>query len=400
MSDSDPTDPARLDGATVPEGWQDIAGLCASVFADLEPIAARCTEAIRDAVPAYAGVAVAEGELYDSVVRNMAQVLVAIAEQRDPRPVEIAALRSLGGRRATQGMSVSDINEAFHIGYRHVWEELVQRSGSADEATRRKLLDAATTMWAWMHHVGDSLGSSHAAVTHDIAVRQAATRHRFLELLTSGPLDAEELHLLGASLGYSVGGRFQALVYERDAPVSETANVLQRTLAHVDGVQQVVARGSVITVLSQGAEADAVDGAIRAELPDVTGGIGSVRTGLPGARTSIGDAARAVAVAPAGESARFDDTWMWAVLADERDRLDDIVAAIDDVVRDHSDLAETVLGYAEAGFSPARAADGLFVHANTVSYRLRRWHELTGWDPRTFEGLARSVAAIRLRERP
>jgi hypothetical protein len=31
-----------------------------------------------------------------------------------------------------------------------------------------------------------------------------------------------------------------------------------------------------------------------------------------------------------------------------------------------------------------------------VTYRLQRWAQLSGWDPRTFDGLTRSLAACRV----
>jgi sugar diacid utilization regulator len=42
----------------------------------------------------------------------------------------------------------------------------------------------------------------------------------------------------------------------------------------------------------------------------------------------------------------------------------------------------------------AKSAKSLNLHANSLGYRLDRWRKLTGWDPRTFEGLRRSVAAV------
>ncbi len=51
--------------------------------------------------------------------------------------------------------------------------------------------------------------------------------------------------------------------------------------------------------------------------------------------------------------------------------------------------------FGEHGFSVSEAGRRLSVHANTVGYRLDRWAELTGWDPRTFPGLVRSLAALR-----
>jgi sugar diacid utilization regulator len=59
-------------------------------------------------------------------------------------------------------------------------------------------------------------------------------------------------------------------------------------------------------------------------------------------------------------------------------------------------LAETVLAFAAGDMSVARAGEALHLHANSVTYRLQRWALLVGWDPRTFDGLIRSVAACRL----
>lgn len=51
------------------------------------------------------------------------------------------------------------------------------------------------------------------------------------------------------------------------------------------------------------------------------------------------------------------------------------------------------MAFAEADTSITHCARTSHLHANTVVYRLGRWRELTGWDPRTFSGLTRSIAA-------
>jgi DNA-binding PucR family transcriptional regulator len=59
-------------------------------------------------------------------------------------------------------------------------------------------------------------------------------------------------------------------------------------------------------------------------------------------------------------------------------------------------LADAVEAFADHGLSVVAAARALHVHPNTVIYRLGRWQTLTGWDPRTFRGLALSIASLRL----
>ena len=91
----------------------------------------------------------------------------------------------------------------------------------------------------------------------------------------------------------------------------------------------------------------------------------------------------------------FDQVWPWALLARELDRAQPLTDAARRAARDHEHLAEAVLAYARGG-SIADAGRDLGVHPNTITYRLERWHELSGWDPRDFDGLLRSVIALRL----
>jgi sugar diacid utilization regulator len=54
----------------------------------------------------------------------------------------------------------------------------------------------------------------------------------------------------------------------------------------------------------------------------------------------------------------------------------------------------TVRAFAASDLNVNRAAMALFVHANTVRYRLGRITETTGYDPRTFAGLLELVCVI------
>jgi DNA-binding PucR family transcriptional regulator len=66
---------------------------------------------------------------------------------------------------------------------------------------------------------------------------------------------------------------------------------------------------------------------------------------------------------------------------------------------DDTPLLETVATYLELGRSLEGTARVLFVHPNTVRYRLKRVAEITGWDatdPREGFVLQMSIAAGRL----
>ena len=58
-----------------------------------------------------------------------------------------------------------------------------------------------------------------------------------------------------------------------------------------------------------------------------------------------------------------------------------LVAEVFDRLHDHGDLLATFAAYADHNGSVERTARALFVHANTVRYRLRRVADVTGLDP-------------------
>jgi DNA-binding PucR family transcriptional regulator len=88
--------------------------------------------------------------------------------------------------------------------------------------------------------------------------------------------------------------------------------------------------------------------------------------------------------------------WVLTTLVGEPARLVEVTAQGQAVAAQAGHLSDAVEAFAEHGLSVVAAARALHVHPNTVIYRLERWRTLTGWDPRTFGGLALSIASLRL----
>jgi DNA-binding PucR family transcriptional regulator len=88
--------------------------------------------------------------------------------------------------------------------------------------------------------------------------------------------------------------------------------------------------------------------------------------------------------------------WLLSTLVGERVRMADVVGQGQAVAGQAAHLAAAIEAFADNGLSVVAAARALHVHPNTVIYRLDRWRTLTGWDPRTFHGLALSIASLRL----
>jgi hypothetical protein len=385
--------PTRWDRLVVPEGWEPIAAICREIRRNLSTSVRDAVDAIRSEVDLYRHCPVPRDDLIKSVERNLEMLLIGIAERRGPTPAELEARGALGSRRAHQGFPIDALLQAYHVGYRDLWKRFLKYTD--DENVSHLLLGAASTMWEWTHQITDAIGRAHAETTHVLAVRAASVRHRFLELLLTDEIDSDALRTVCGTLGFDARGAFHATVV-MDAASDEAVPRFQVELNLLQGNHQAIPHGSRLVVISQGGDPAELRNAITRLYPDAVVGIGLTRPGLPGARLSVGDAERVADLGTAPRTYAFDDNWLWAVLLRESDRLDAFLQQGRRVARDNPSVAETVEAYAVSGFNVSVAARQLHVHPNTATYRLDRWRELTGWDPRSFNGLVRSLAALRL----
>ncbi|MFN2539293.1 MAG: helix-turn-helix domain-containing protein [Mycobacteriales bacterium] len=136
---------------------------------------------------------------------------------------------------------------------------------------------------------------------------------------------------------------------------------------------------------------------LRARLGAAAGpiGLGLARVAWAGAQASCVDALQAHELADRrGVDASFGDDWVAATLLAARDRLADTCAQGEQVAARSAHLADAVRAFAANGLSVVAAARALHVHPNTVIYRLDRWQRLTGWDARSYPGLAKSMACL------
>ncbi|MBW3619459.1 MAG: helix-turn-helix domain-containing protein [Actinobacteria bacterium] len=383
------------DGLAVPAGWEDIAALATRVAAELDVLSGDIVGCIVAELPGYAD-AVPADDLRASVHRTIEMMLVGIAEDRPPRPEEISIRRELGHRRALQGLPVRSLIQAYHVGYRELWQALVRALPADAPGTATRLLAVATTVWSWVHETTDAIAEAHRETMRAQEAHVIGARQRFTELLVAGDLTADEAPRLAASIGFDVQADFRVVACSVVAADGADARRIQAVLETLSGSHSVVARGPKVIVTTQGVDETTLVGRLAAELPEAAFGVGLERRGLVGARESLGDAERALEVAAAGGVARFEDEWLWATLRGSAARLGDVLAVGAAAAVQHPHLAETVLVFGDAGFSVSETARQLSLHANTVAYRLERWHALTGWDPRTFAGLTRSLAALRL----
>lgn len=370
--------------------WEPVVDLCGRVMADLPVLARASVLSIRRQLGRYA--AVPFDEHLAAVTEQQRRRLEALAGRRLLAEDDLDEAAELARRRARQGIPVDVLIGAYHVGDQELWDALRRNPGPAAPL----LPDVASLMLKLLHAISTVLASAHADVTRELHSHRVTLCQRLIELVTDGTADTEAARLAD-SLGLSPRADFVAAVWRRPEPGVILPQEVRRGLegGAVPLVHSVHSGGVVL--LAQDVEPDwLAELATRLQL-DGEVGIGLRRPALPGAVLSVGDARLAVSAA-SGERRvlSFADVWAEACLAAESARLEPLLARGTAVAAEHPHLASTVLAFMAADMSVARTADSLHLHANSVSYRLQRWGELSGWDPRTFDGLTRSAAACRL----
>jgi hypothetical protein len=367
----------------------------ASLLEDLDQFSRATTERLRVAIPTYEAVPIAE---HQELVRNqMWDILNGVAHGVTPSAEQIAKAEELGWRRASQGVPVHDVIEAYHICYREMWSALVERASGTDGGAEQ-LVGAVEVLWTWTHRFSGAVAKAHAEALRTRSAEEDDLRRRFFDALTTGQAEPGQTERLASALGFDPAGPFYALCLpalpaQRMDPVGKRL----RSAAGVGAVQY-TSRQGITVVLAQGINTDTVIAALADDRPAVPMGVGTERTGLDGAAQSIRDADQALALAQheSEDVVRFDDVWMVCMLFEARKVLAEPLDAGVTTARRYPELAETVLAYAANAFRVSDCARSLHLHPNSAKYRLDRWSELTGWNVLTFEGLLRSLMSIRL----
>jgi len=372
-----------------------LAALCASV--DNEEVALNSVRRIRRMLPAYR--VIPPDEHLNAVRVQQGNQLAALASERPVGSVALEATADLARDRARQGIDIEVLIGAYHLGDQVLWQALVEAS---DRTNRSVLPRAASLLFASLHAISASLTATHAEVTQALQSRRISAGQRLVELLLAGDA-GEEAGVLADTLNLDPDGTYAVLLCRRERPghLALSAGLLRRLDG--DGIRFAAGRsGTDDLVVCEGATVADLVHRLGSAL-DTRGcwwTVGLTRTGLRGAVESLADARLAAGMIPAvarddaGAVIAFADVWADACVLTQARRLEPLVQRPLEIAAKHPHLAAAVLAFADADMQIARAAQALHLHANSLSYRLDRWAELTGWSPRSFHDLRRSVLAI------
>lgn len=353
---------------------------------ETEQMAETLGRSLWEKVPGYEISALERAELIATIQASVRIVMTCIGEARLPREDELEPARTLGERRAIQGVPIESVVSSWFNAERYFVERLLATSKTLSAADVRevhrtvgmvvdRLVEVATTAYR------DVRGEVHAQFG------QAST-----DLVSSlagvEPLESAELErrarLIGAEpqlphrvLALGTRGADGLALTRARRLVAETLrpHTVGRMLAGShQGWQLLVVTDheDIVTVVGRALH--------HTGLPaDLFAGLGEPRPRLAEASGSLHEAISALQVAMILDRrvARFVEVVPEVLLRESPLSARTMVAKVLGPV-DHGDLIETLQTFLSSGLSVRATARRLHVHENTVAYRVKRIVEAMG----------------------
>jgi PucR C-terminal helix-turn-helix domain/GGDEF-like domain len=415
------TAPFRLETSRICEG--DIVRIGERVAARRDEIAELETQRIRAEVPTYRH---AGEDLFADVILNSRRNVGVLGDALAGHArLDRGTLDFIGQHarlRVTYGISLESLLHAYRVGGNVLWEQCMQEAVALGVSRDTGLelarltfdqLDVLTT------HTAQAYLREEARVR---TVRDEASRN-LLELLILGQADFSWAERHPAAPGLDPGGElvvFVAAVENSAGPLIEAVQDVYAAVSDLHSRSEnapliAIRQGVVVGVASaqnedrlalQLADArhrlDAAKGELfRSGISAPCNGFGGVRGAYEQAIFALSRASGERPVVSVAEMPSLQyalssaPSPTRALIAARASKL----AALDEPTL--AKLRQTVHAFADANLNLTRAASDLYVHPNTLRYRLKRIREQTGQDPQTVAGLTELLCileAVRLPE--
>ncbi|OHV06504.1 PucR family transcriptional regulator [Mycobacterium talmoniae] len=352
-----------------------------TLLGQLAALAGRVGEAIQAQLPTYR--TLGRATLDDEIGFQLERVLRSARGRRAAvSDLELAELTAIGEARAQQGVPVDEMLRAWRIGI-----EVVVAHARAESA-RLGIRDAAVLEFvqstlAWSDVAMVATAGAHRRAELAFGFAEEEQRATFVRGALSGAIPADELGIQAKAYGLDLTRDYVAV----RALLSDTTSQrkLEWTLGFHDPASRglgTVVDGCVVGFLSQPPPRE-VDAVVGIGPPKPLGLLAESYRLATRALTTI----QACGLRGAYDIASFG---VRAAVATDAD--------VGDVLRKRyleplaeggsaRELIATVRAFLACGMHVERAATRLFVHQNTVRYRLARFEELTGASLRDAEVL-------------
>ncbi|WP_460852009.1 PucR family transcriptional regulator [Nocardioides montaniterrae] len=369
---------------------------------ELAVLVTEACDLVRDRITLYAsGEIVPASELARSVTQNMRFMIAALADPETPPDLDVP--RETGRRRAHQGAPLPEVLQAYRISFATLWDALVARARARDMGSSESaLLDAASHVWQVTDRHAVAVTEAYRMTTAELMLKQQRRRGALVEAVLTGqvasdagPWDAAAL------LGLPPDGDLVVVAAETRRLAEEALPGIEAAL----GAATIASAWRLTPALQLGIVA--VQEKQVEEMLEILGSVARTRVGVSPRYRAIGGSPRALSLARAALTMRprgstgvtmFAESPLAALMAQsptEGDRLaEEVLGGVLALAADDRDaLLDTLAAYLDTAGSAEVAASVLHCHANTVRYRLRRIHELTGRSTSDAFALAELAAA-------
>ncbi|MFE2011166.1 PucR family transcriptional regulator [Streptomyces sp. NPDC059491] len=336
-----------------------------------------------------------------SCVANADLILTSLRHGGAP---DASSARETGRARARQGVPLADTLHAYRIGAELLWAEILEEART--EVSADVLLSESTRFWASFGLYAEATAEAYREKAAELTSRGQARRSTLVEALFSGIITDRTLWEAARELGLPEHGPYAVAVAEAGAPGEEPLSGAETALRQEElpsvwrllpdqqlaliALPTATAETACLRVLRRAHARVGFSPRFQA-LQDTPQALRFARLALAGLRSGRTGVAR------------FDDNPLAMVVAAAPAEAAHLVEAVLQPVIDlpapeRSRLLTTLEHWFTAAGSAGAAAQSLFVHPNTVRYRLRRVEELTGrslTDPRTAADIGAALLAVR-----
>jgi hypothetical protein len=380
----------------------EVAALVAAVADRADEVADGMVERIRDRITFYGdGTLVGPAELRKSCAANIEYMLRTIVGS-DEAP---EAARETGRLRAEQGAPLPDVMAAYRVGTHYLWEQLVAAAGASGSSAA--LVRAASRMWEMQSIYTDAMTSSY----RDVLAVQLVTREEERSALVEAVLEGRTRE------GGTAWEVADLLRLPHQGPyvvvVAEVPEMGRHALPRVTdrlGQLGLISAWRLLPDLQAGIVSLPREGQLD-QLVDWLTGAATGPVGLSPPYADLDRTAQALRFArialngsvPDALVTVFDRAPLAVAAVGSPDVMarfaDNVLGGLDGVPsEDRAILLDTFEAWLDGGGSANDAATRLYVHPNTVRYRLRRLEERTGrslTDPRAVTELCLALEAVR-----
>lgn len=354
------------------------------------------TRALDDRLPWYGTMPPSRRSAVGLVAQSGITSFIAWHEDPEAQPWIAADVFAAAPRELMRSVSLQQTLQLI----RTVVSVFEERIADADPAMREPIL-------RYSREIAFAAADVYARAAESRGLWDARLEALVVDSILTGEHD-DELPSRSAALGWH--GRGECAVLVGLAPKTLDVDIVRRKARHTGCDVLVGVQGTrLVVIIGRAAEHDHDDSTI--DFLDIAGqlaeGFGEGHLVLGPAVPSIVEAARSAKAALAGfavadawrrtpRPVRADDLLPERALAGDPLARSELVRGIYEPLRDHStDLLATLACYLDTGRSLEATARELFVHPNTVRYRLKRISEIIGWDATgSREALALHTAII------